>query len=98
MIGQSEVGSSSRIIFITLIAGIFAVPSSISYCAKMLGQNPGAEPNCHILTFLHPIDQIEQNFCAQILRQCVYLFPMGRANKDLHQLKGCKLHFGTPMD
>jgi hypothetical protein len=27
MIGQSEVGSSSQIIFITLLAGIFAVPS-----------------------------------------------------------------------
>jgi hypothetical protein len=22
--------------------------------------------------------------CAQILHQCFYLFPMGRANKDLH--------------
>ncbi len=50
----------------------------------MLGQNPGAEPNCHILTFLHPIDQIDKKMCAQILHQCFYLFPMGRANKDLH--------------
>ncbi len=44
MIGQSEVGSSSRIIFITLLAGIFAVPSSISF--KELRRNARPKPWC----------------------------------------------------
>jgi hypothetical protein len=34
----------------------FAVPSATSFnCAKMLGKNRFAEPNWHVLTFLHSI-------------------------------------------
>jgi hypothetical protein len=43
MIGESEVGSSSQIIFITLLAGIFAVPC-ISF--SELCKNAGPKPWC----------------------------------------------------
>jgi hypothetical protein len=57
MIGQSEPGSSSQIIFITLLLQVhsFAVcllPASAN-CAKLMGQNNFAEPKWHDLTFLH---------------------------------------------
>jgi hypothetical protein len=57
--GQSETGSSSHIIFITLFSGrcstlLCLLPASAK-CARMLGQIHFAEPNWHVLTFLHPI-------------------------------------------
>jgi len=56
---QSETGSSSQIIFITLFsctctALMCLLPASAN-CAKLLGNNHFAEPNWHVLAFLHPI-------------------------------------------
>jgi hypothetical protein len=54
MFGLSETGSNSQIIFIMCQALLCLLPHSANY-AKMLGQNHFAEPNWHVLTFLHPI-------------------------------------------
>ncbi len=61
LVHQSETGSNSPILFITLFIAnhIFKVvlcllPSS-AFCEEMLGHNHIAQPKQHVLTFLHPI-------------------------------------------
>jgi hypothetical protein len=57
MMGQSETLSRSHVIFITLFsAGAHRCHLlATANCAIMLSQNRFAEPNRHVLTFLHPI-------------------------------------------
>jgi len=54
MFGLSETESNSQILSIMCQALLCLLPHSANY-AKMLGQNHFAEPNWHVLTFLHPI-------------------------------------------
>jgi hypothetical protein len=51
--------SSSQIVFVTLFSSRYKalerlLPAS-AQCVDILGQNYFAEPNCHVLTSLHPI-------------------------------------------
>jgi hypothetical protein len=56
---QSETRSSSQIIFITLFScmctALMCILPASANCAKLVGNNHFAEPNWHVLTFLHPI-------------------------------------------
>jgi len=60
MIGQSKIGSSNPIIFITLVSSR-CTPLLLRYLrasgnsAQMQEKNHFLEPNLHMLNFLHPI-------------------------------------------
>jgi hypothetical protein len=57
MVGQSKTGSSSQIIIITLCSGrwITSFYQPQQMVQKSWAKNHFAEPNRHVLTFLHPI-------------------------------------------
>jgi hypothetical protein len=59
MIGQSEAGAAVISYFLhSSLAGVmlcYAFLPASENCAKMLGQNHFAEPNQHVLSFVHPI-------------------------------------------
>jgi hypothetical protein len=91
MIGQSETMSSSQIISITVFAGrctaLLCHLLASANCTKFVGQNDFAEPNQHVLTFLHPI----------LVCRVTYWAPLGMLQLCFTIVMFCVVHWGRDL-